>query len=199
MLLETLNAVLDIIRIDFLIGFGLYSIFYFITSQFKRDSVILKEFDSYACRTVVFLGLVYFVVFVIAFVLFCNQSAENDKREFITRITGPYWFGYFLQPLFWIGLTQLMRIKALQRSTIFRVIMSLMFVLTFELFVIITTSLERDYLPGSWSNSWTEIVWAQLSWPEIVLGVTMKVMGFIFLVSIYYYGSKKIKTLSQSK
>lgn len=121
---------------------------------------------------------------------FRSLDNEMDKIAFNQRLTGPYWFGYWLQPLFWIVLTQLLWIKALQQSLVFRILLSALFLFSFERMVIIITSFHRDYLPSSWSLG--------LSSAEILLGMLYKTILFTLIVFGVHFGIIGIKNLRRS-
>lgn len=185
---ETIHLIIEIIRIDIPIGFGLYSILFFIIRFFSKQKKLLNDFDVSACRLMVYAGIVFGVLWMAEILIsYYELNNEIEKSAFQQRLFGVYWFGFWLQPLFWIFLTQLLRIKILRKSLIYRLVLSLLFYFTFERIVILTTSLHKDYLPDSWG--------LEFSTTEIILGLTAKTILFILLVSIYHYGTRKFKTL----
>jgi hypothetical protein len=191
------DFILDFIRIDLLIGFGWYSIFFFISRLFKYKKEFLAEFDKQACKTVAFLGITYGIVWIIAVFLnyFSGMNVE-EKTQFIRRLTGPYSFGYWFQPLFWLILTQLLRFRFVRRFLIFRLLICISFILTFERFVIIVTSLHRDYLPSSWSMfNWD----FGITWWMFILSLIIKIIEFTIIVFAYKYAKQWILNLKTAK
>lgn len=189
-MIETIRTLTELLRVDIIIGFGLYSIVFFLFRKFLDKKDFLNDFDHTAVRFTIFAGIVYGILWLIGLILSYNQiDNELDKIAFNQRLIGPYWFGYWLQPLFCILLTQLLWIKSLRKSLIFRIILSLLFLLSFERIVIIITSFHRDYLPSSWSLN--------LSLGEIIFGLTIKTVIFILIVSVIHFGKNKIKSVLQ--
>lgn len=189
-MVDAFDFILDFIRVDLIIGFGWYSILFFIFRLFKYKKEFFVEFDKQACKTVAFLGIAYGIVWIIAVSLtYFSVMNEEEKTQFIHRLTGPYSFGYWFQPLFWVMLTQLLRIRFVRRFLIFRLLICISFILTFERFVIIVTSLHRDYLPSSWSlyNYGFGIKW----W-EFLLSFIVKIIEFAIIVFTFKYAKQSI-------
>ncbi len=175
------EIVLDFIIIDLLIGFGWYSMVFFVLKLTSYKKEILNKFDIYACRATTFLG-VFLGVFLISasFLNYFVEMDEEQKAQFVQRLTGKYSFGLWLQPLFWVVLTQMLRIRLVRRFLIFRLFISISFILTFEHFVIFFTSFHRDYLPSSWNM-------IGISWWQLVLSAVIKIIEFVLIVLIYKY------------
>lgn len=108
---EVYDFLTHLIRIDILFSFGYYSVLFFILKISLKKKERLLEFDKYACKLVVYIGIIYFALwfFNVVFYYF-NDANENEKIEFIQRLTGKYSFGIWGQPVFWLALTQLLRI-----------------------------------------------------------------------------------------
>jgi hypothetical protein len=190
------DFILDFIRVDLIIGFGWYSIFLFIFRLFRYKKEFLNEFDKQACKTVAFLGITYGIVWIIAvFSNYFSAMNEEEKTQFIRRLTGPYSIGYWFQPLFWVVLTQLLRIRFIRKFLIFRLLICISFILTFERFVIIVTSLHRDYLPSSWSMFSLDF---GITWWMFILSLIIKIIEFAIIVLAYKYVKKWILNLKQT-
>lgn len=182
--------ILDLIRIDLIIGFGWYSVVFFILKWCSYKEEFLLEFDKKACKTVVFLGILFAIVWVmlITFNYFVLMKSQ-EQSEFIQRITGPYAYAYFGQPLFWLILTQLLRINFIKRFFLLRLIICVWFVLTFERLIIMITSFHRDYLPSSWTMYTSDF---NLVWWKIILLAIGKMIEFLIAVLIWDYVKKSI-------
>lgn len=76
-----------------------------------------------------------------------------EQYAFQNRALGPYWWAYFIMMTCNVVSPQLMWIKKLRRNVVFTFILSIVINIGmwFERFVIIVTSLSRDFLPSSWS------------------------------------------------
>lgn len=179
-MLEINDFTLHFIRIDILFSFGYYSVLYFILKIFLKNKERLLEFDKHACKLVIYIGTIYFFLWLFdVFIYYFTYANENEKNEFIQRLTGKYSFGIWAQPVFWLILTQLLRVKIFRESFLFRIFLSLSFLITFERFVIIVTSLHRDYLPSSWYYGF--------SWFELLLTFPLRILEFIVIVLIYKF------------
>ena len=190
-MIESLEFITELIRVDLIIGFGLYSILYFLLRRFLKRKEFLQSIDRTAVRITLFAGLAFTLAWLTGLKwTYMSLDNEMDKMAFNQRLTGPYWFGYWLQPLFWIVLTQLLWIKALQQSLVFRLLLSALFIFSFERIVIIITSFHRDYLPSSWSLG--------LSSTEILVGLLLKTALFTLIVLGVHFGMKGIKNLLKS-
>ncbi len=87
---------------------------------------------------------------------------EYEKFAFANRMFGPYAWAYWIMVSCNVLAPQFFWIRRLRRSVVTVFILSLVINvgMWFERFVIIMTSLTRDYLPGSWSEytpTWIEI------------------------------------------
>lgn len=141
-------------------------------------------------------GLAYGTEFFIAW----YSGNEYERYAFINRATGPYWWAYWSMISCNVLSPQFLWSKKLRTNIKFVFIISI-FVnigMWFERFVIITTSLHRDFLPSSWvmySPTWVEI------WTFIGTFGLFFTLFFIFIrvlpgiavaevKSIYRYGRK---------
>lgn len=94
-------------------------------------------------------GLAYGTEFFIAW----YSGVEYEQYAFINRATGPYWWAYWSMISCNVITPQLFWFKKIRTSPMATFIISI-FVnigMWFERFVIIVTSLHRDYLPSSWA------------------------------------------------
>jgi len=194
-LLETLDYISSVIRLDLLIGFGLYSIIFFLVRLFYSKKVRLNNFDYSATRITIYLGVIFCIFWALGCIIYYFQvDDQTEKLRYTERMFGKYWFGFWLQPIIWILLTQLLRINFLRKNLLFRIIISLSFVLTLERITIILTSLHRDYLPSSWtmySGNWN----FGLGPFDVFLGLFFKIFLFVLITSMYHFGKSKVKTL----
>lgn len=190
---EALHLVTDIIRIDIFVGFGFYSILYFIIKAFLKEKKNLKEFDKSAVQTVIYGGIIWFILWLTRNILFYFEpEGELIRWNSSEDLTPEYTYHSFIQPLIWFTLTQLFRIKLISRYLINRVVISLLFVVPIEIFVILLTSFHRDYFPNDWSN-WSINRTIGMQW--ILLGFIPRILTFIFATFIYHFGIRKLKKL----
>jgi molybdopterin-containing oxidoreductase family membrane subunit len=81
------------------------------------------------------------------------SGVEYEQYAFLNRATGPYWWAYAIMMTCNVITPQLFWFKKIRRSLVATFIISI-FVnigMWFERFVIVVTSLHRDFLPSSWA------------------------------------------------
>lgn len=184
---ENLNFWLRVIQVDFYIPFGIFSILFVITSFFvKKDSFVHKT-DGYACKLISFMGILFFLIFTLTILMVFFGVNEEQKQSLTNRMFGNYWFGFWLQPFLYVFLPQLLRFEKIRKSRIIRLVLSIFFIVSIERYVILVTSLHRDYLPSSWSMS--------ISLWESIFGVIVKLIFFLSFIGIYYLIISQLKKL----
>ncbi|MCU0390216.1 MAG: polysulfide reductase NrfD [Thermoflexibacter sp.] len=80
------------------------------------------------------------------------SGVEYEQYAFLNRSTGPYWWAYWAMMTCNVISPQLFWIKSIRTSLTWTFVLSIVvnIGMWFERFVIIVTSLHRDYLPSSW-------------------------------------------------
>lgn len=88
------------------------------------------------------------------------SGVEYEQYAFLNRATGPYWWAYAIMMTCNVVTPQLFWFKKIRRSLTLTFIISIFINIGmwFERFVIVVTSLHRDYLPSSWSMYSASIV-----------------------------------------
>jgi Ni/Fe-hydrogenase subunit HybB-like protein len=81
------------------------------------------------------------------------SGVKYEQYNLINRMTGPYQWAYWIMIICNVGSAQLLWIRKLRRSLFFTFLISIVINIGmwFERFVIIVTSLHRDFLPSSWT------------------------------------------------
>lgn len=185
MTVENLNFVLYVISNDFFISFGIYTFLYLSISIFIKKEILYK-IDTEVCKLMVFSGILYLSIqFAAIFIYIAN---DENRIYLLNRMFGKYWIGFWLQPLFWIGMTQLLRFKSIQKNWALRLFFSFFFIFSFEKIVIITISLHRDYLPGSWTIYSESDFFPGSFW----LNLIVKIIVFLLFAGIFYFIKKMI-------
>jgi len=94
-------------------------------------------------------GIAYITEFFIAW----YSQVPSEQYAFINRATGPYWWAYATMMSANVLSPQLFWIKKIRTSLMATFILSIIvnIGMWFERFVIIVTSLHRDFLPSSWA------------------------------------------------
>ena len=67
-MITILDFLLEFIRVDLIIGFGSYSIVLIVLKLFSYKKEFLKEFDICACKTIVYLGILYGIIWILKFI-----------------------------------------------------------------------------------------------------------------------------------
>jgi Ni/Fe-hydrogenase subunit HybB-like protein len=113
-------------------------------------------------RIILVTGSIVGVAYLTEFFIAWYSGVEYEQYAFINRATGPYWWAYWSMMTCNVITPQLFWSKKL-RESIFATFIISIFVnigMWFERFVIIVTSLHRDYVPSSWtmySPTWVEM------------------------------------------
>lgn len=186
-MIEFFQVSLDILRYHIFIGFGLYSILFFIFKRWARLEKLPSEFDQMACKFIIYAGLLYSLLWIslTSFSYFETQG-EIERSVFLKRFKGPLWHGFVFEPIYYIALTQLLWIKSFRKSLVYRVGTAFLFAFTFERIIRVLTSLHRDYLPSNW---------ILLSSPaEMVVDLSLKALLFIVIISILVIAKRKSYT-----
>lgn len=192
---ENILLILQILIIDFFIAFGLYSILFLLVSIFAKNAFLYK-IDEESKKLISFLGIVYLVVWFIGIFVFYLESNTVEKNSMLNRMFGKYWFGFWLQPLLWFTITQFLRIKRVSKNVFLRIIFSVFLIISIERYVIIITSLHRDYLPSSWTMFNDLGIYPT----DFFLALLVKMIMFLLFVGIYYVIKNQLKILlSKSK
>lgn len=192
---ENILLILQILIVDFFIAFGLYSILFLLVSIFAKNAFLYK-IDEESKKLISFLGIVYLVVWFIGIFVFYLESNTVEKNSMLNRMFGKYWFGFWLQPLLWFTITQFLRIKRVSKNVFLRIIFSVFLIISIERYVIIITSLDRDYLPSSWTMFNDLGIYPT----DFFLALLVKMIMFLLFVGIYYVIKNQLKILlSKSK
>lgn len=107
------------------------------------------------------------------------SGVEYEQYAFLNRATGPYWWAYWSMMICNVFSPQFMWFKKLRTSIMFSFFISIIvnIGMWFERFVIIVTSLHRDYLPSSWT---------MFSPTFVDIGIFIGTIGFFFVLFLLY-------------
>jgi hypothetical protein len=118
------------------------------------------------------------------------SGVEFEQYAFLNRATGPYWWAYAIMMTCNVLTPQLYWIRSLRTSFVATFILSI-FVnigMWFERFVIIVTSLHRDFLPTAWT---------MFSPSFIDIGIFLGTIGFFFTLFLLY--SRTFPVIAQAE
>ena len=107
------------------------------------------------------------------------SGVEYEQYAFLNRATGPYWWAYLLMMSCNVVSPQVMWFKKIRTSIVVSFVISIVvnIGMWFERFVIIVTSLHRDYLPSSWT---------MFSPTFVDIGIFIGTIGFFFVLFLLY-------------
>jgi len=113
-------------------------------------------------KIIILTGSIVGVAYLTEFFIAWYSGSEYEQYAFINRSTGPYWWAYWSMMTCNVITPQLFWIKKVRTSIPATWVLSIIvnIGMWFERFVIIVTSLHRDYLPSSWVMfypTWVEV------------------------------------------
>lgn len=129
---------------------------------FRLEDYITLEHIESMNKVITLTGSIVGVAYITEFFIAWYSGVEYERYAFINRATGPYWWAYWSMMTCNVITPQLFWFRSIRRSLLWTFVISI-FVnigMWFERFVIIVTSLHRDYLPSSWvmfSPTWIDI------------------------------------------
>ena len=104
-------------------------------------------------KIIILTGSIVGVAYLTELFVAWYSGVEYEHYAFMNRATGPYWFAYWIMMTCNVVSPQLFWFKKIRRNPMITFIISIFINIGmwFERFVIIVTSLHRDYLPSSWT------------------------------------------------
>jgi hypothetical protein len=120
------------------------------------------------------------------------SGVEYEAYAFINRFSGPYWWAYWSMMTCNVISPQLMWIRPLRRSLYFTFFISIIvnIGMWFERYVIIVSSIHRDYLPSSWSMHYPS---------HIDIGVYLGTIGLFFVFFLLFARFFPVLPISELK
>lgn len=135
-------------------GFAMVQNLMLITRVVYRleDYITLEHIESMN-KVITLTGSIVGVAYLTEFFIAWYSGVEYESYAFINRATGPYWWAYWTMMTCNVISPQLFWSRKIRRSITWTFFISIIvnIGMWFERFVIIVTSLHRDYLPSSWA------------------------------------------------
>jgi len=125
------------------------------------DLVTVSHVDK-MCKVIIFTSCIVGYAYIMELFMAWYSGNPFERAAFWYRATGPYWWAYALMILCNVIMPQLFWIKSI-RTNLLLVWLIVQFPnvgMWFERFVIIATTLTRDFLPSSWGMfhpTWVDI------------------------------------------
>ncbi|MFM2376757.1 MAG: hypothetical protein RLZZ165_1854 [Bacteroidota bacterium] len=144
-------------------GFGMVQTLLVVTRKvYKLENMITLGHMEAMAKIVILTGSLVGIAYGTEFFISWYSGNHFESFAFVNRAFGPYWWSYWIMFSCNVISPQLFWFKKIRTSMLATFILSI-FVnigMWFERFVIIMTSLHRDYLPSSWAMytpTWIEI------------------------------------------
>jgi molybdopterin-containing oxidoreductase family membrane subunit len=104
-------------------------------------------------KVIIATGSIVGIAYITEFFIAAYSGVAYEQYAFLNRAGGPYWWAYLTMMSCNVLSPQLFWIKKIRRSVVGTFILSIVvnIGMWFERFVIIVTSLHRDYIPSSWA------------------------------------------------
>jgi Ni/Fe-hydrogenase subunit HybB-like protein len=139
----------------------------------------LEKMNKIIMATGLMVGYAYACEFFIGW----YSGSPYEKFTFINRAFGPYWWAYWIMASCNVFIPQIFWSRKMRRNIAVMFVVSL-FVnigMWFERYVIVVTSLHRDFLPSSWK--YYTPTWYDWGWTSGSFGLFF----FMFLIFIRFF------------
>ncbi|WP_019037551.1 NrfD/PsrC family molybdoenzyme membrane anchor subunit [Psychroflexus tropicus] len=135
-------------------------------------------------------GSIVGVAYITELFMAWYSGVEYEQYAFLNRATGPYAWAYWAMMTCNVFSPQFMWFPKLRRSIMFSFFISIVvnIGMWFERFVIIVTSLHRDYMPSAWT---------MFSPTFVDIGIFVGTIGFFFVLFLLY--SRTFPVIAQAE
>jgi Ni/Fe-hydrogenase subunit HybB-like protein len=161
-------------------GFAMVLTLMIITRKvFKLEDYITIGHIELMNIVIIITGSIVGIAYITEFFMAWYSGVEAEQYAFINRAFGPYWWAYWAMMSCNVISPQLFWFKKIRTSIALTFILSLVVNtgMWFERFVIIVTSLHRDFLPSSWAMFYP-------TWSDI--GVYLFTFGLFFTLFLLF-------------
>jgi molybdopterin-containing oxidoreductase family membrane subunit len=143
-------------------------------------------------KIIMLTGSIVGVAYITELFMSWYSGVEYEQYAFLNRASGPYWWAYWAMMSCNVISPQVFWFKSLRRNIWFTFILSIIvnIGMWFERFVIIVTSLHRDYLPSSWSMFYP-------TWVDI--GIFVGTLGIFFTLFLLYARTFPVLPIAEVK
>lgn len=120
---------------------------------FKLEDYITIEHIGLMNKIILVTGSIVGVAYITEFFIAAYSGVQYERYAFFNRATGPLWWSYAAMMSCNVLSPQVFWFKKLRESIVVSFVIAVIvnIGMWFERFVIIVTSLHRDYLPSSWT------------------------------------------------
>jgi molybdopterin-containing oxidoreductase family membrane subunit len=135
-------------------GFAMVLTLLLVTRKvFKLEDYITIYHVELMNIIIIITGSIVGIAYITEFFIAWYGQVPAEQYAFINRATGPYWWAYWSMMTCNVISPQLFWFKKIRTNLVSTFVLSIIvnIGMWFERFVIIVTSLHRDYVPSSWS------------------------------------------------
>jgi len=127
---------------------------------YKLEDYITLEHIELMNIVIMVTGSIVGIAYTTELFMAWYSGVEYEQYAFLNRATGQYWWAYWAMMICNVFSPQFFWVKKIRTSITMTFVLSIVvnIGMWFERFVIIVTSLHRDYLPSSW-NYFTPTLW----------------------------------------
>ena len=137
----------------------------------NMEAYITIKHIEYMNVIILFTGSMVGIAYITELFMAWYSGVEFEQYAFLNRATGPYWWAYASMMACNVVIPQLYIIATYILSIFVNIGM------WFERFVIIVTSVQRDFLPSSWT---------MFSPTFVDIGIFLGTIGFFFALFLMY-------------
>lgn len=155
-------------------GFAMVLTLLIVTRKvYKLEDYITIQHIELMNIVIIITGSIVGIAYITEFFMAWYSGVDAEQYAFLNRMTGPYWWAYWSMMTCNVISPQLFWVKKIRTNIAATFVVSIIvnIGMWFERFVIIVTSLHRDFLPSSWAMFYP--TWADM-------GVYLFTFGFFF-------------------
>ncbi len=158
----------------------------------KLESYITVKHVEYMNIVIIVTGSIVGVAYITELFISWYSGVEYESYAFINRFSGPYFWAYWAMMTCNVISPQLFWFKKLRTSLTFTFFISIVvnIGMWFERFVIIVTSIHRDYVPSSWSMFYP-------TWVDV--GIFVGTIGIFFTLFLLFARFFPVLALNELK
>ena len=174
-------------------GFAMVqNILIFVRQAFNLKHIITLNHLEKMNQIMIMVGMIVGYAYSMEFFIAWYSGNDFEMFTFINRALGPYAWAYWTMVSCNVIIPQLFWVKKIRRSIVFMFVIGIVvnIGMWFERFVIIVTSLARDFLPSSW-GMYTPTIYD--------FGILIFSFGLFFTLLLLFVKSLPVVSLSEVK
>ena len=115
-------------------------------------SLVTERHIDNMCKIILVTGSIVGYAYITEFFMAAYSGVSQERFTFINRALGPYWWAYWIMFSCNVFIPQLFWFKAVRSNIamVFLISITTNIGMWFERFVIVVTSLHRDWVPAAW-------------------------------------------------